>query len=133
MEKPLAGSNPMLHFQIRAPSTVVRPPTTLFHGLVLLSSGLGGGTGAADDDPALGPSALLVAKPRLRRVRGHRDIGDLGQPLGKSSTSDATLRVSGERRGAGGTSRGAWSLGRLHRLAVGRGTNREAFVAWPCC
>ena len=33
MEKPLAGSNPMLHFQIRAPSTGVRPPTTLFHGL----------------------------------------------------------------------------------------------------
>ena len=34
MEKPLAGSNPMLHFQIRAPSTGVRPPTTLFHGLL---------------------------------------------------------------------------------------------------
>ncbi len=34
MEKPLAGSNPMLHFQIRTPSTGVRPPTTLFHGLL---------------------------------------------------------------------------------------------------
>ena len=34
MEKPLAGSNPMLHFQIRTPSTGVRPPTILFHGLV---------------------------------------------------------------------------------------------------
>ena len=34
MEKPLAGSNPMLHFQIRTPSTGVRPSTTLFHGLV---------------------------------------------------------------------------------------------------
>ena len=34
MEKPLAGSNPMLHFRIRTPSTGVRPPTTLFHGLV---------------------------------------------------------------------------------------------------
>ena len=35
MEKPLAGSNPMLHFQIRTPSTSVRPPTTLFHGLLV--------------------------------------------------------------------------------------------------
>ena len=34
MEKPLADSNPMLHFQIRTPSTAVRPPTTLFHGLL---------------------------------------------------------------------------------------------------
>ena len=34
MEKPLAGSNPMLYFQVRTPSTGVRPPTTLFHGLV---------------------------------------------------------------------------------------------------
>ena len=34
MEKPLAGSNPMLHFQIRIPSTGVRPSTTLFHGLL---------------------------------------------------------------------------------------------------
>ena len=34
LEKPLAGSNPMLHFQIRTPSTGVRPPTTLFHGLL---------------------------------------------------------------------------------------------------
>ena len=34
MEKPLAGSNPMLHFQIRTPSTGVRPSTTLFHGLI---------------------------------------------------------------------------------------------------
>ena len=34
MEKPLASSNPMLHFQIRTPSTGVRPSTTLFHGLV---------------------------------------------------------------------------------------------------
>ena len=36
MEKPLAGSNPMLHFQIRTPSTGVRLPTTLFHGLIEL-------------------------------------------------------------------------------------------------
>ena len=35
MEKPLADSNPMLHFQIRTPSTAVRPPTTLFHGLLV--------------------------------------------------------------------------------------------------
>ena len=35
LEKPLAGSNPMLHFQIRPPSTGVRPPTTLFHGLLM--------------------------------------------------------------------------------------------------
>ena len=34
LEKPLAGTNPMLHFQIRAPSTAVRPPATLFHGLL---------------------------------------------------------------------------------------------------
>ena len=34
MEKPLASSNPMLHFQIRTPSTGVRPPTTWFHGLL---------------------------------------------------------------------------------------------------
>ena len=34
LEKPLAGTNPMLHFQIRAPSTAVRPPATLFHGLI---------------------------------------------------------------------------------------------------
>ena len=34
MEKPLASSNPMLHFQIRTPSTGVRPSTTLFHGLL---------------------------------------------------------------------------------------------------
>ena len=37
LEKPLAGSNPMLHFQIRAPSTGVRPPTTLFHGLLVFT------------------------------------------------------------------------------------------------
>ena len=37
MEKPLAGSNPMLHFQIRTPSTGVRPSTTLFHGLLVAS------------------------------------------------------------------------------------------------
>ena len=34
LEKPLAGTNPMLHFRIRAPSTAVRPPATLFHGLL---------------------------------------------------------------------------------------------------
>ena len=38
MEKPLAGSNPMLHFQIRTPSTGVRPSTTLFHGLLAVSA-----------------------------------------------------------------------------------------------
>ena len=35
LERPLAGTNPMLHFQIRAPSTAVRPPATLFHGLLV--------------------------------------------------------------------------------------------------
>ena len=35
MEKPLASSNPMLYFQIRTPSTGVRPSTTLFHGLLM--------------------------------------------------------------------------------------------------
>ena len=34
LEKQLAGSNPMLFFQIRNPSTGVTPPTTLFHGLL---------------------------------------------------------------------------------------------------
>ena len=46
LEKPLAGSNPMLHFQIRTPSTGVRPPTTLFHGL------LGNGLKVWEDGPS---------------------------------------------------------------------------------
>ena len=36
MEKPLAGSTPMLYFPIRTPSTGVRLPKTLFHGLLWL-------------------------------------------------------------------------------------------------
>ena len=48
LEKPLAGTNPMLHFQIRAPSTAVRPPATLFHGLLGMS--LAAGVASAQTD-----------------------------------------------------------------------------------
>ena len=63
MEKPLAGSNPMLHFQIRIPSTGVRPSTTLFHGLlaafVAFCSGFGRRVflrGCCKDHPTSFPS-----------------------------------------------------------------------------
>ena len=93
LEKPLAGSNPMLHFQIRAPSTGVRPPTTLFHGLRDLTGANGavayaGGPSAggerpdtADDaslargHPGPGPSAAGIRRPSdIHSERGAQEL-----------------------------------------------------------
>ena len=64
LEKPLAGSNPMLHFQIRTPSTGVRLPTTLFHGLigVLLGIPLSGGDGDRETTAQTALNTLLASK-----------------------------------------------------------------------
>ena len=74
MEKPLAGSNPMLHFQIRTPSTDVRPPTTLFHGLLVPNAASLDSNGARPLDHLaqrlqIGRRLAVVGRGQLSRPR----------------------------------------------------------------